>query len=161
MKFLAVLIFFCGLIFQNNTLEELRKAYPKAGMSKQNAEDFFALAISENEDVVVKSYQAAAKIIKAKFERGKNRKILISEGIKELQGYVQYNSNQLEIILIRLSIQKNLPKIIQYNTHIKEDKQFIIRNYHKQSVRMKEYFRAFVQGSISFSGEEKSLLKST
>jgi len=67
------------------------------------------------ENKVLLAYKGAAIAMKAKFAKQiKEKKNLFVEGVKLIENSVKSEPNNLEIRLIRLSIQENSPKILNY-----------------------------------------------
>lgn len=159
MKLIFVFIFAFFLNFQGTNLEEIRTQYPKASSSKTGANNFAALVNQLGNDAVSTGYKSAAKIIQAKFENGPNRKNLITSGIKSLENVIKTNPRNIELRVIRLSIQENLPKIVGYSSKIKEDKALISQNYASQNTSLKAFVRSFVMNSKSFTPTEKKNFK--
>lgn len=148
------------LFFQTPNLETIRSAYPKASTSKSAAKSFSALMEKSNAtDAVTKAYKSAAKIIEAKFETGPSRKSMITAGIKGLEAAINANPGNVELRVIRMSIQENLPKIVGYNAKLKEDKGVILRNYNAQNSVLKQYIRQFSAASKTMTAAEKASLK--
>ncbi len=160
MKLIFAFITAFVLFIQVPTLETLRENYPQASMSKANADKFAVLAEkTSSSNAVFQAYKGAAKIIQSKFEKGNTRKPMIVSGVKALENSISVYPNQIELRVIRLSVQENLPKIVGYNTKIKEDKNFILKNYSKQNSALKQYIREFAAVSKSMTLAEKASLK--
>ena len=160
MKTLLTIIASMVIFFQSSTLETLRNLYPTAGASKANSAKFAVAAEKAgSSDATVKVYKSAAKIIQAKFETGPDRKSLISDGIKGVESAIAANPANIEMRLIRLSIQENLPKVVGYNSKMAEDKNVILRNYSKQNSALKSYIREFAAVSKTIKPTEKATLK--
>lgn len=160
MKFILSLIF--GLMFSigSISLENLRDFYPLASASKASADKFRNMvAKATGADPAVTAYRSASKIIQAKFEKGPARKPLLIEGIKGLEYVISRNPKNVELRVIRLSVQENLPKIVGYNTKIAEDKGVIVRNYPFQNAALKQFIRDFAAVSKTMSPNEKAALK--
>jgi len=160
MKLLFAFITSFVFFLQTSDIENIRKFYPTAGQSAQNAEKFASLVEKTTEkNAVINGYKAASQIILAKFEKGKNKISLTRTGIKALESAVNSDPNESELRMIRLSIQENLPGIVGYKSNIKEDKNFIINNLPKQSTVLKTYIKGFISTSKSFTDNEKAALK--
>lgn len=160
MKFLVALLAFITLALSPNDLDNLRSLYTKASFSKANADRFSAMAEKVNSsEPAVKAYRAAASIIQAKFEKGNNRKTLLINGVRNLEQTIKFNPKNVELRVIRLSVQENLPKIVGYNKNLLEDKHFILKNYSKQSTELKSYIRDCASVSKTLTASEKASLK--
>lgn len=155
-------ILFLFLIPANLELAEVRKQYYTASLNKENAEKFYQtlLKCNSNNPTLI-AYKGASITLKAKFSSELlNKKNLFIEGAKIIESAQQNDPQNIEIRLIRLSIQENIPKILKYKQNIEEDKNFILQNFEKQSPILKDYIRTYVKQSASFSEKEKqSILK--
>lgn len=160
MKLLFSLLVALFMTFQAPTFEMIRDSYPTAAATKSSANKFFGLVEkSATADPVAKAYKFAANVIKAKFETGPNRKTLLVHGIKGLESVISANPRNVELRVIRLSLQENLPKIVGYNSKIQEDKGVILRGYPNQNSALKQYIRNFAATSRSMTPAEKSSFK--
>ncbi|KMQ66890.1 hypothetical protein ACM46_05170 [Chryseobacterium angstadtii] len=147
------------IFFFQTDLEALRNSYAKANLSNDNTEAFINLAEKQSgSDAVTSGYKAAAKIMEAKVVK-QNRKALVKTGATNLESIIKANPNNIELRLIRLSVQENIPKIVGYRGSIKDDKAFLINNYSKQNTVMKSYVKKFAMQSKSFTDPERATLK--
>ncbi|MEY8761509.1 hypothetical protein [Chryseobacterium tongliaoense] len=156
LSFLTAFIFF----FQTD-LETLRNSYAKANQSNENTRSFISTAEKQSgSDAVTTGYKAAAQIMEAKIttEKGK-RKSFVKTGATTLENLVKSNPNNIELRVIRLSVQENIPKIVGYRGGLKEDKAFILNNYSKQSTALKNYIKKFAAQSKTFTVTDKASLK--
>jgi hypothetical protein len=158
-----ILSLFTGLFlfFQTSDLDALRNAYSKANTSNEGAKNFIELADkSSSSDLLIKGYKAAAKILEAKVTTEKNkRKSFVKSGATELETVIKYNPNNVEMRLIRMSIQENIPKIVGYSKNLKEDKAYILSNYTRQNSVLKVYIKKFAMQSKTMTSTEKNSLK--
>ncbi|WP_312902622.1 hypothetical protein [Chryseobacterium taichungense] len=158
MKFIFSLIAAILLFFQSG-LESLRESYAKANLSNANTETFINTADkASGSDVVIQGYKAAAKIMEAKITK-QNRKALVKSGATNLESLVKSNPNNIELRVIRMSVQENIPKIVGYRGSLKDDKNFILNNYNKQSGSLKNYVKRFAAQSKTMTAAEKASLK--
>ena len=158
-----ILSLFTGLFlfFQTSDLDAIRNAYSKANTSNEGAKNFIELADkSSSSDPLIKGYKAAAKILEAKVTTEKNkRKSFVKSGATELETVIKYNPNNVEMRLIRMSIQENIPKIVGYSKNLKEDKAYILSNYTRQNSVLKVYIKKFAMQSKTMTATEKNSLK--
>jgi hypothetical protein len=154
-------IFLFVSFFNLPTISEIRKAYPSAANSEKSAITFSSkFTIIAEEDKVLLAYKGASVTIVAKFKKKVSEKIsTFKEGAKLIELAVAAEPNDIEIRLIRLSIQENTPGIVKYKKNIPDDKAFILKYYKDQSLALKEYIKSFVSQSKSFSEQEKQSLK--
>lgn len=143
-------------------LASIRKMYSTVVKSEANAKEFSTKMadISNSDDKTLVAYKAASILLISKFEKKIQAKMdRFKEGAKLLESTIKSEPNNIEIRMIRLSIQENVPGITGYKKNIKEDKNFIITHYNEQNIALKEYLKAFVLQSKSFSDKEKQLIK--
>ena len=161
MKLLFTFLFSFFAFFQNSDLETLRNAYAKASSSDDSTRAFIQTASKKtSSDPAVIGYKAAAQIMEAKVTKEKNkRKTFVKTGATQLENVLKSNPNNIELRMIRLSIQENLPKIVGYSKNIKEDKNFLIANYAKQNTATKNYLKRFAMQSKSMTAAEKTSFK--
>ncbi len=147
--------------FSNPDISEIRKAYPNVVSSEANAKDFVAklAAVSNDDTKVLVAYKGASITILSKYIKKISDKIKnFKEGAKLLEFAVANEPNNIEIRLIRLSVQENTPKIVGYNKNKKEDVVFILAHYKEQTKALKDYLKSFILQSKSFSDKEKQAL---
>ncbi|WP_394774487.1 hypothetical protein [Flavobacterium sp.] len=146
----------------NPDLAAIRKMYPDVAKSEANAKEFTdkLAGISNTEDKILVAYKAASILVDSKFESLIGSKISrFKEGAKLLEATLKSDPNNIEIRMIRLSIQEDVPGITGYKKNIKEDKKFITTHYAEQSGVLKDYLKDFVLQSKSFSEKEKQFVK--
>ena len=147
------------LIFQD--IENVREMYVDAAKTQKNTEDFYTRMSSYNkENQVLIAYKGAACTLKAKYAKEiKEKKSLFIEGAKLVDNSVKSDPNNVEIRLIRLSIQENSPKILNYKSHIDEDKRVLLDNYKLQNQSLKEFLKNYIIQSKVFSDKEKNSIE--
>lgn len=143
-------------------LTSIRKMYTEAPKSEANAKDFVEKlsGISNTDDKIMVAYKAASILLDSKYEKKLGEKISrFKEGAKLLESTITSEPNNIEIRMIRLSIQENVPGITGYKKNIKEDKKYLTTHYAEQNGPLKEYLKDFVLQSKSFSEKEKQFVK--
>ena len=143
-------------------LSAIRKMYADVAKSETNAKEFLdkLAGVSTTDDNVLVAYKAASILLDSKFEdKLRNKMERFKEGAKLLESTVKNEPNNIEIRMIRLSIQENVPGITGYKKNIKEDRQFITAHYGEQNATLKEYLKNFVLQSKSFSEKERQFVK--
>lgn len=161
MKLIFSLVTAFILFFQSSDIEALRNSYAKANQSNADTQTFINIAEKQtSSDAITNGYKAAAQIMEAKIttEKGK-RKSFVKAGATELESIIKSSPNNIELRLIRLSVQENIPMIVGYRGSIKDDKTFILNNYSKQSTALKNYIKRFALQSKSMTAAEKATLK--
>ncbi len=154
MKFL---VFFIGLftaITNNSDIHEIRNLYRNAKDSKANTEKFFEAAkkTDHNDNPVLSAYYGCALTLKASFSEKRGDKIsYFREGKKLIQAAIESNPDNIELRMIRLSVQSSAPKITRYYKNIDEDKSFLKENIDKvSSPKLKEFIKGFMSTSRLF-----------
>ncbi|KUJ62596.1 hypothetical protein AR687_07110 [Flavobacteriaceae bacterium CRH] len=143
-------------------LATIRKMYSDVAKSETNAKEFTEKlsGISSNDEKILVAYKAASILLDSKFESILGSKISrFKEGAKLLEATLKSDPNNIEIRMIRLSIQEDVPGITGYKKNIKEDKKFITTHYAELTGALKEYIKDFVLQSKSFSDKEKQFVK--
>lgn len=160
---MKLLLSFCLFLSFSNIPEiaDIRKLYATVVISESNAKEFASkLAdITKDDNKTLVAYKGASIVILSRFkkeisEKSKNFK----EGAKMVEFAVASEPNNIEIRLIRLSIQEKAPKIVNYNKNKKEDKAFLLDHYNEQSGNLKAYLKNFMMQSKSFSTAEKQTI---
>lgn len=157
----SFLIFFL-LLFSNPSITEIRKLYATANDSESNAKEFASKLeeVSKEDNKTLVAYKGASLTILSKLEKkvsAKSKKF--KEGASLIEFAVANEPNAIEIRMIRLSIQENVPKIVNYKGNKKEDKKFLLDHYKEQTGSLKTYIGDFISQSKSFSASEKQLIK--
>ena len=155
-------LFFFLFLLGSPSLTEIRKLYVNATGSESNARDFAAklLNVDKEDNKVLVAYKGASLALMSKLEKKISDK---SKKFKEGSGLIEYavanEPNAIEIRMIRLSVQENVPKIVNYRGNKKEDKTFLLDHYKEQTGTLKTYIGDFIVQSKSFTATEKELVK--
>lgn len=161
MKTLLFTLLFVTVYTATPTLSELRKQYPKANKNEATTDKLekeLASVTKENNTVLV-AYKGAVLTLKAKFASGiGNKKSFFRKGAELLEYAVEKKPSNIEIRCIRLGVQENSPRITGYRKNIKEDKNFILKNYKSiTDSEVKKFVKGYVIISDAFSDSEKQL----
>jgi hypothetical protein len=154
---LIISIIVSFLLFTLQELSDVRRLFVDAPLNGVKSEAFYDFIGNYNkEDKVLWAYKGAAISLKAKFTKTiKEKKSLFIEGVKCIENAVKSEPNNLEIRLIRLSIQENAPKILNYRKNIDEDKKLLLSNFEQQNLSLKEYIKKYIKQSGIFTDKEK------
>ncbi len=156
------LVFFCVVLFQSAELSEVRKKYPAAAESKEASAAFLEMLknVDAEDSKTLLAYKGAAGTLQAKYAKtiGDKKKYFL-EGASLVEQAVTAEPSNIEIRLIRLSIQENTPKILNYRKNIAEDKTFIVQNLSVQNRALHNYVLQYALKSKAFSEAEKALLR--
>ena len=160
MKWIASIV--CLFVLAFADISEIRKLYPDAAKSEQSANAFHAKLESvpdSDQNKVLVAYKGASETMLSKYGNtiGKKTKHM-KAGAKLIDAAVAADPDNIEIRMIRLSVQESVPKIVGYKKNMKEDKAFIVSNF-ANSGMVREYVKQFILRSKSFSDEEKKAYK--
>lgn len=143
-------------------LVTVRKMYTGVTKSESNAKEFSEklATVSDNDAKILVAYKAASILLDSKFEKKLRDKMdRFKQGATLLESTIKSEPNNIEIRMIRLSIQENVPGITGYKKNIKEDKKYITAHYAEQNSALKDYLKDFILQSKSFSEKEKQFVK--
>ncbi|WP_299439103.1 hypothetical protein [uncultured Aquimarina sp.] len=154
MKFFAL---FIGLIFMNINpvdISEVRNSYKYAKDSKENTDKFYELIQKTNHqnDLVLSAYYGCALTLKASYAEKRGDKIsFFKKGKKLIEAAIASDPSNIELRMIRLSVQSSAPRITRYYKHIDADKSFLVENIEKvSSPKLKEFIKGFMSSSNAF-----------
>ncbi len=161
MKLIVYITLFLSFFSSLPKLSEVREEYIKAPGNKEITTKLYDLLsdVSKNDKKVYVAYKGASWTMMAKYTKAKKeKKSLFKEGAGLIEFAVSAAPKDVEIRIIRLSIQENAPKFLKYGSSIHEDKQFVLENYSKiKSKSVQSYVRSYVLQSDTFSESEKEL----
>ena len=113
---------------------ELRSNYPKALNDKQICYDMITFLSKQNLNTIEKGYYGAYLVISANHTWNPIDKLnTFKKGKIELENAIKQDSKNVELRFLRLSIQANVPKILNYDQNIKSDLIFI--KEHKDKIQ--------------------------
>lgn len=155
MKFLALFIgvfFFSSGI--NTDITEVRNLYRYAKDTKENTEKFYKVTQNTNyqKDPVLSAYYGCALTLKASYADSRGDKIsFFRKGKKMIEEAIESDPSNIELRMIRLSVQSSAPRITRYYKNKDEDKSFLIDNVEKvSSPKLKEFIKGFMSTSEAF-----------
>lgn len=147
------LIMFFFVLSLSGNLTEIRNLYSNVSSSKEKQQDFITyMQKVDTKQPVFQAYKGASLILQSKNTTVKSdRKQLFVNGAGLIDKSVNKEPENIEIRLIRLSIQENIPKALKYNSNIQEDVTFINKNLnHIKDSELKSYVQRYVKQSKSF-----------
>ena len=156
----SLFCFFITFSLQAQSIEQIRKSYTIAQNSKENTAQFYQLMQEvSSEDIPIKrAYKGDSIMMYAKYSV-KNVRELLKEGKEWVEEALNKEPENIEIRLVRLSLQEHLPKIVPYHKNKDEDKKVILDSFYSQSKLLQKYLQDYIQSSKSFSPEEKKRIK--
>lgn len=160
MKATILMISFFAILLGND-LASIRVAYKSAVISQKSAQQFSQKlqGINHDDSYVLQAYKGASLTLLAKHEKEPKIKIAkFKEGIALVENAIAEDPKNLEIRLIRLTIQQNSPRILKYNTDITADKKLLTTTFKNvKSPELKVFIQEYFLESDFFSEEEKQV----
>lgn len=138
-------------------LDSIREAYFSGPKTEASAIEFNAMMSEINLSTQThKAYYGAALALKAKYGQNvREKKEFFVEAVEYIEAAVKAEPNNIEIRLIRLSVQENSPRIVKYKTNMDEDKALILENYYSQNTSVKRCIKDYISNSEFFTKAEK------
>ena len=134
------------LFVQGQSVEEIRKVYTTASTTKEHTAQFYQLMQGVSTSTpLLQAYKGAALMMYAK-QSGKLRQSL-KEGKALIEGAIEKEPENIELRMVRLSVQEHLPKIVPYRSEIKEDKAFIQNHIAEQPQPLKKYIENYINNA--------------
>lgn len=134
MKFIRVILVLYTLFgvvinVQSMDLETVRVNYEKAVSDKMICQAMIKELSTDTESAVHLAYLGAFQTIWAKHSSNPISKLqTFKKGKRNIEDAVMSKPNNIEIRLLRLSVQSNCPSFLGYRKNIEEDKKFIRSN---------------------------------
>jgi len=161
MRALTALFLLISTFCFSQELKELRIDYPKANLDEEVTNALYEklLSVSKNDNKTLVAFRGAVTTLKAKFAKGfKDKKTYFKEGAALLEYAVANDLSNIEIRCLRLGIQENAPRIVDYKKNIEEDKQFIVEHYKSNTNNeVRTFVKGYVLLSDVFTEAEKQL----
>ncbi len=151
MKLKAILLLF--VLSLSGNLTEIRNLYSNVTDSKSKQQDFIAyMEKTDTKKPVFQAYKGASLVLQSKNATDKNnKKQLFVKGAELIDESVNKEPENIEIRLIRLSVQENIPKALKYNSNISEDVALIQKNIDStKDAELKLYVQQYIKQSKSF-----------
>jgi len=138
-------------------LDSIREAYFSGPKTEESAIEFNKMMSEINLSTPThKAYYGAALALKAKYGQNvREKKEFFVEAVEYIEAAVKAEPNNIEIRLIRLSVQENSPRIVKYKANMDEDKAMILENYNSQHTAVKRCIKDYITNSEFFTKEEK------
>lgn len=138
-------------------LDSIREAYFSGPKTEESAIEFNKMMSEANLSTPThEAYYGAALALKANYGQNvREKKEFFVEAVENIEAAVNAEPNNVEIRLIRLSVQENSPRIVRYKTNMDEDKALILEGFDKLSAIVKRCVQDYVSNSEFFTKEEK------
>lgn len=157
-----LIIFFVSVLLLPIDVQEARELYPMAIDDAEVADSLYKklTAINLENNATLYGYKGAAYTLKAKHAKGiKEKKTYFKEGVAMIESAIALDPENVELRFVRLSVQENAPKIVNYREDLESDKSFILKKYPQiKDPTIKELIKKYSKDSKVFSEEEKATL---
>jgi hypothetical protein len=136
--FLALLtILYITICAHATDLDEIRKSFEKSVTDKQLCLLMISKLNATKENPVHLAYLGGFEAVMANHLVNPLSKLqTFTRGKKKIEMAVKYEPNNVEIRLIRLTIQMNCPAFLGYSSNIEEDRKLIHEGYHNIESRL-------------------------
>lgn len=146
---IVLLIMFNQIMFSQN-LDEFRNLIKSAEKSEQAAKTLIeksTVAHKNTNEPIFRGFLAVGNFFMAKHVFNPLKKMsYFKEGKNNLENAVNADPKNIEIRMMRLITQENIPRILGYNQHIKEDREFLIKEYQKaENPVLKNYIKEYLK----------------
>ncbi|MHA6697308.1 hypothetical protein [Chryseobacterium sp. A321] len=130
--YIASSLFFMWSVSQSN-LQTYRTGYSKAATDKILCERMIRdLEKEKNNSSLYLGYLGGYQTVWAKHVFSPMTKLqTFKTGKKNIEKAIEQDPSNIELRFIRLSVQKNAPTFLGYHSHVKNDKEFIVKNRSK------------------------------
>ena len=155
----SIILFISLLFLVKIDMNSIRKEYPNATQSKVKTLALYnkLKTVTKKDNKTLVAYKGALTALVSKQQKGvKQKKEFFKKGVSLIEYAVKSAPNNIEIRLIRLSVQQNSPKFLKYNKSIEQDKTFIFNNLKNvKSTSLKKYIKDYILQSTHFTEGEK------
>ncbi|MGY0391045.1 hypothetical protein ACW5R3_00625 [Bizionia sp. KMM 8389] len=163
MKYLIICFLTLFTITQTLELSEVRIAYKEAAQTPEKVDVFYKqlATVTKEDNMALVAYKGASIALKARSAKTlKAKKNGFIEGVSYIEYAIDTEPNNIETRFIRLGIQENTPKILNYKSNIEEDKQFLLSQYpYISSKNLKTHIKDYILQSPSFTDNEKTIIQ--
>lgn len=144
-------------------LSQIRTAYIAAPKSEAAADKFAELVKDiqkDNANKTLVAYKGCSLTLKSKNSNFLPDKIsFMKEGAGFIDAAASSDPKNIEIRVIRMSVQENVPFIVDYRDKIDEDKSVILANFAKAPKDVKAFVVNYAKISEAFSDSDRARLK--
>lgn len=129
---------------QDEILKAVRSCYSQAN-NIEKVQELIRLSSSSPDHPIILAYNNTAQLMLLDYWYNPIKKYtLFKTHTKKLDSIIKQNPTNIELRLLRYTVQKNAPSFLQYNTHLDEDIELIRANIHKESDYLKKYIQEFL-----------------
>ena len=143
---ISIFVLFGNLFcFGQNDLSIIRENYLLA-KDFEGIEKLITLTNSNNENPLIISYNIVAEIMMIKYEINPYKKLKVFNNLThKIDSIISKNSNNVELRMLRYSIQKKSPFFLRYIDNINNDLNYIKQNLNTLTVNEIEYINTVLK----------------
>ena len=143
---ISIFVLFGNLFcFGQSEISEIRENYLLANDFK-GIEKLITLTNSDNENPLIISYNIVAEIMMIKYEMNPYKKLKVYNFLtNKIDSIISKNSNNVELRMLRYSIQKKSPFFLRYDENINNDLIYIKQNLNTLNVNEIEYINTVLK----------------
>ena len=148
MRFLLLIITLCATskcFCQDNTIDELRSCF-KTIESNHEIEDLISISKNHKDDPVVLAYNCTGKLMLLDYYGNPFEKfrIFINQ-TTQLDSIIQSNPKNIEIRLLRYTIQHNCPSFLLYNKDMSNDIKMIKMYFSQENNSLQDHIQTILK----------------
>ena len=133
-----ILMFVFSLSLFNFSIEKNKFYDVLSSNSVEKLDKMISQLEKEKQSPINRAYKGTLIAKKASFKKVAAEKIkLFKAGVLLLETEIKKSPKVVEYRFLRLTIQENCPKILKYNTNVKEDVSVITKGYSKLNTNLK------------------------
>ena len=148
MRFLLLIITICATskcFCQKNTIDDLRSCF-KTIESVHEIEDLISISNNHIDDPVVLAYNCTGKLMMLDYYGNPFEKYRICiNQTTQLDSIIQTNPKNIEIRLLRYTIQHNCPSFLLYNRDMSNDIKMIKRYFSQEDASLQDHINAILK----------------
>lgn len=153
MKTILAFFLISSVWFSTTTSSFVYKALKSDSLEK--VESALTNLEADQESSLNNAYKGALLMKKAGFQKAPPTKVKVfKQGHQLLEAEIKVYPDIVEYRFLRLAVQENAPKILNYNKNIEEDKAEIIANYEHLNSSLKVHIQEFASTSDNLNPSE-------
>ena len=129
---------------QDEVLKAVRSCYNEANNVEQ-VQELIRLSSVSSDHPVILAYNNTAHLMLLDYRYNPIKKYtLFKTHTKKLDSIIKQNPTNIELRLLRYTVQNKAPSFLQYNAQLNKDIELIRANIHKESDYLKKYIQEFL-----------------
>ena len=159
----SILIVLLSVFSSHSTLDltKVRDAFERASKDEQIAKQLYSKVDQEAAtSTIMLGYKGAVTMVLAKFQFNPFSKLeYFTNGKLLLEKAISQDTDNIELIFIRFSIQSYAPAFLKYNKHLIKDKNFLLNHIFEISDKdLQTRISKFLKSSPHLSTTERNSL---